>query len=367
LFTLPLISVLAVSSPVVHGSTRILAPGQSVQQAIDHSDDGDVIVLKDGVYHETLNVHKSITLKAEYGGEATLTNRYAGPIAWQQASPGSRTWFAQGIDWPVHRLLVEGVHAFDYRSRKNFDNRTCGPYWSKGWQADSYSYTKPPIYFAHDAATETLVLQDYDALAITTTEEGGPLTIDHNLWWPGGGRVMKLSGTGRRNNGVQFLHNTYFTGSTCSHNTFGDSIFENNIMLSDCKTPGCWTPRRLGTFFPTRYNLLRGGERYTVDFQGLTADPKLGRTPEDLFLLQPGSPAIDAGVARRSYHQDNVTDGTPDLGALEYGQSIDDWREHFGHVGPTWITTENAVEKAPHRPAWPEAVDPRWGGLDGRE
>lgn len=57
-----------------------------------------------------------------------------------------------------------------------------------------------------------LILQDYDALAITTTENGGPLTIDHNLWWPGGGRIMKLSGTGRQNNGVQFLHNTYFTG-----------------------------------------------------------------------------------------------------------------------------------------------------------
>ena len=40
---------------------------------------------------------------------------------------------------------------FVCRSKENFDNRTCGPYWSEGWQAGSYRYTPPPIYFARDA------------------------------------------------------------------------------------------------------------------------------------------------------------------------------------------------------------------------
>lgn len=585
-----------------YGDTHVVKPGQSIQRAIDQSSDGDVIILKDGIYHESVNIRRSITLKAERGGEAIVTNRYQGPVVWVQASPGSNTWFASAIDWPVHGLLVAGVHAFDYRTKENFDNRTCGPYWSKGWQAGTYRYAKPPIYFAHDTATETLwlhmndarnpnrvavdfnsrdvdgetlvqkdlgaywnqqqivtvspnppvhpitmwysgtpdspgslrriafpkicgividvnadhvdieglrihmaptvgveinnsrnvtirncyfsgyqfaintgyectnlriehcemdggemisfgghdnvtnhmwnhstyinpikfngtglkfhhnyvyegfdlfhprgrhkdyphvpdlrsgvaynvwqnaidnalefdgvealmnmrvhhnlILQDHDALAITTTENGGPLTIDHNIWWPGGGRIMKLVGTGRQNNGAQFVHNTYFTGSKCSHNTFGASVFENNIVLSDCQQPGCWSPQRLGAFFPTRYNLLRDGDRYATGFEGLTADPELGRTRETLFLLQPGSPAINAGVAKQSYHQDYVRDGKPDLGALEHGQTVNDWRRMFGHVGPTWITAANAARKAPHRPAWPKQLDLRWGGLD---
>jgi len=210
-----------------------------------------------------------------------------------------------------------------------------------------------------------LILQKQDALAITTTENGGPLTIDHNIWWPGGGRIMKLVGTGRQNHGVEFVHNTYFTGSTCSHNTFGDSIFENNIVMSGCRKWDCWTRETLGAFFPTPYNLIRDGQRYTSGFQGPTGDPKFGRSPETLFLLQPGSPAIDAGIAKPGFHQDNVVDGRPDLGALECGETIDDWRGTFGHVGPTWINAGNAALQAPHRPHWPQELDRRWGGLDG--
>lgn len=589
--------------PLARAVTFAVIPGQSIQEAIDGAADGDVIVLADGVYHETLDVRRSVTLRAQHGGQATVTNRYQGSVTWIQQSPGSRTWFARGIDWLVHRLLVADVHAFDYRTKVNFDSRTCGPYWSKGWQAGQTSYTAPPIYFAHDDATGTLllgmndardpnklaidfnsrriggrtlvqkdlgaywnqqeivtvsasppvhpitmwysgtpddpgsprtidfpricgivievnadhvtieglrvlmaptvgievnnsrnvtirdcyfsgyqfavnsgyectsltiehcemdgglmvsfghntdvtnhmwnhstyvnpvkfngtgltfrhnyvyegydlfhprgrhkdyprvpdlrsdvscnvwqnavdnalefdgvearmnlrahhnlILQNHDALAITTTENGGPLTIDHNLWWPGGGRIMKLVGTARQNNGVQFIHNTYFTGSQCSHNTFGRSVFENNIVVSGCQKPGCWSPKTLGSFFPTRYNLLEDGQRYTEGFEGLTVDPGFGQTPDTLFLVQPGSSAIDAGLTKPDYHQDNVTDGKPDLGALEHGQTIDDWRALFGHVGPNWITAANAAKEAPQRPAWPDKLDRRWGGLDG--
>ncbi|MFV1965471.1 MAG: hypothetical protein ACC628_08620 [Pirellulaceae bacterium] len=601
-FTFITILTLMPFCTLAHGAIHIVNAGRSVQPVIDQSANGDVIILRDGIYHESLNIHRSITLRAEHGGEATVTNRHEGSITWTETSPASQTWSAPGIDWPVHGLLVEGLHAFDYRSKENFDNRRCGPYWSKGWQGGSRSYKKPPIYFAHDAATSTLwlrlndarnpngiridfnssdidgetlvqkdlgtywnqqeivivspnppvhpitlwysgtpgnpgslreidfpkicgividvnaddvtleglriqmaptvgvevnnsrhvtirncyfsgyqfavntgyecinltvehcemdggelisfgghdnvtkhmwnhstyvnpikfngtgltfhhnyvyegfdlfqprgrhkdyphvpdlrsdvaynvwqnaidnamefdgvealmnmrvhhnlILQDHDALAITTTENGGPLTIDHNIWWPGGGRIMKLTGTGRRNNGVQFVHNTYFTGNQCSHNTFGDSVFENNIVVSGCQQIGCWSPQTLGAFFPTRYNLLLNGERYTVDFEGPTAGPKFGQTADTLFLPQPGSPAIDTGIAKQGYHQEYVADGKPDLGALEHGQTIDDWRELFGHAGPSWITEANAARKSPHRPAWPERLDKRWGGLD---
>lgn len=127
---------------LAHGATHIIKPGQGIQQAIDRSAGGDVIVLEDGMYHGPLDIRRSITLRARHGGEATVTNRHGGAVAWTETAPGSRTWFAGGIDWPVHGLLVEGVHAFDYRSKENFDQRLCGPYWSKGWQAERKSYRK---------------------------------------------------------------------------------------------------------------------------------------------------------------------------------------------------------------------------------
>ncbi len=586
---------------VLSAATIQLGPGQDIQQAIDKASAGDVIELAEGVYHQTLRIDKALTLKATHPGKVTITNRHPDAVKWQEASPGSKTWYAQGIDWPVHRMLVAGLHAFDYRSKEGFDSRECGPFWSKGWQDKKKIYTDPPIYFAHDQPTSTLwlqlndardpnqitidfnsshlggqtlvqkdlgeawnqqeivtisanppvhpitmwyggtpekpaegkqinfpkicgvvidihadnvtidglrilmaptvgievnnsrnvtihncyfsgyqfaintgyectnltvtncemdggkmvtfgrnrdvtnhmwnhstyvnpikfngtgltfqhnyiyegydlfhprgrhkdysqvpdirsdvaynvwqnatdnaiefdsveartnmrfhhnlVLQNHDALAITTTENGGPLTIDHNIWWPGGGRIMKLVGTGRTNRGVEFVHNTYFTGSACSSNQFENSVFENNIVISGCKREGCWSSKNLETFFPTARNLLKDGDQYTTGFEGLTADPKFGDTPQTLFLLQQGSPAIDAGAVNQSYGQTNVTDGKPDLGAIEYGQTIDEWRADFGHCGPTWVTHDNASTEAPNRPTWPKELDRRWGGL----
>lgn len=140
-----------------------IVPGESIQQRIDQAKESDVLILKEGVYHERLNIHKPITLKAANPGEATVTGKYSGPVRWQRATPRSQIWYANGIDWPVHWLLVEGIHAFDYRNKDNFMNRVCGPYWSKGWQEGKSKYTVPPLYFAHDAANDTLWLQMDDS------------------------------------------------------------------------------------------------------------------------------------------------------------------------------------------------------------
>ncbi len=207
-----------------------------------------------------------------------------------------------------------------------------------------------------------------DMLAITTTENGDPLMIDHNLFWNGGddSRIMKLVGTRRRNNGIFFIHNTYLTGAHCSAAPFGpDCIFENNIVVSSCSVARCWNHLSLNTFLPTRYNLCTGGDQYIAGFKGITASPGLGGTPESFFCLQQGSPAIDAGVADQGYYQGSYSGDAPDLGALESTQDVDDWAQQFGHCGPEWIRAENAAEKAPHRPEWPALIDKCWGGLGG--
>lgn len=577
-----------------------VSEGDNIQAIIDQSSAGDTLVLKNGFYFETITVSKALTIRAENPGEAMITNRYREKVHWIKSKNENGVWFVQAIDWPVHRLLVDGIHAFDYRTKVNFDAQECGPFWSKGWQQGKTSYKVPPVYFARDSATQTiwlklddnrnpneiqvdfnsmnvggqtlvqkdlgtawnqqqivvvsdnpsvypvvhwyegteenpskpkfikfpkvcgiivnikadnvtleglrihmaptvgvevnnsknvrisdcyfsgyqyaintgyectnltvvhcemdgglmvskgkhndvnnnmwnhstyinpikfngtglvfqhnyvyegydlfhprgrhknyeyvpdlrsdvsynlwqnsldnvaefdgvealmnlrfhhnLVLSTHDALAITTTENGGPLTIDHNIWWPGGGRIMKLVGTGRANGGVEFVHNTYFTGATSSFNQFENSIFENNIVLSDCLKES-WTHERLGSFFPTKYNLLKNGEQYAPSSGAIFDDPKFGNTPSTFFVLQQGSPAINVGVLNKNYNQCNVSDKHPDLGALEYGEDIDTWFSEFGHCGPRWITRQNQSEKAPLRPKWPSEIDRRWGGL----
>jgi hypothetical protein len=120
----------------------------------------------------------------------------------------------------------------------------------------------------------------------------------------------------------------------------------------------------MGPFYPTPYNLCVNGERYIRDFEGITSDPLFGQTPEDYFCLLPGSPAIDAGKFAKEYYNGDFSGNNPDLGALESTENIETWRDMFGHCGPTWITRENAPNKAPNRPEWPVEIDPRWGGLE---
>ncbi len=142
-----------------YAATHVLEPGQSIQAAINASAYGDVIILMDGIYHEAINITRSITLKALHHGEATVTNKFPGPVTWTESSPGSKVWSAAGINWPVHGLRVEGFQAYDYRSKQNFDARTVGPFWAKGWQAGSTSYTNPLLYFAWEPTTNTLWLK----------------------------------------------------------------------------------------------------------------------------------------------------------------------------------------------------------------
>ena len=203
---------------------------------------------------------------------------------------------------------------------------------------------------------------DKDNLAITSTENtnGGILTIDHNIFWPANGRIMKLA-AGDKNSGVWFIHNTYFGGKTCVKSKFeGDSRFENNLFYTEAAAD-CWSENSVGLFFPNKYNCI-WGSNWNVP---LNADPKLGATPETRFVLQQGSPAIDAGKVDASYYQNNVKDGKPDLGALEANETIDDWAKAFGHCGPRWIDKNNASVEAPYRTAWPQDIDRRWGGTAG--
>ncbi|HDD36012.1 MAG TPA: hypothetical protein ENF50_00895, partial [Archaeoglobus veneficus] len=40
---------------------------KSIQQAIDNANDGDTIIVRDGIYYENVKIDKSVTLKSENG------------------------------------------------------------------------------------------------------------------------------------------------------------------------------------------------------------------------------------------------------------------------------------------------------------
>ena len=45
-----------------YNNSNVLAPGQSIQKAIDNAADGDTLLLKDGIYYQTIRLDKSITI-----------------------------------------------------------------------------------------------------------------------------------------------------------------------------------------------------------------------------------------------------------------------------------------------------------------
>jgi hypothetical protein len=90
--------------------TIMVSPGQSVRDAIDRASAGDTIVLRDGIYHEKITINKPVVLRALNGGEAMLTNRYAGKQLWQRSDEGDGIWYMGPVSWPVHWLLVDGYY-----------------------------------------------------------------------------------------------------------------------------------------------------------------------------------------------------------------------------------------------------------------
>ena len=55
-------------------NTVFVSPGESVQAAIDGAESGSVIVLRGGIYNESINLGKSnITIKAESGAEVVFS------------------------------------------------------------------------------------------------------------------------------------------------------------------------------------------------------------------------------------------------------------------------------------------------------
>jgi len=116
--------------------TTIQVPSQhaTIQAAINAASAGDVIVVADGTYYECLDVNKPVHIKAANPGGAIITNAHKDKVTW--TSQGNNEWSASGITWPVHYLMVDNTHCFDFRDKKHFDSKTSGQYWGKAWQKD---------------------------------------------------------------------------------------------------------------------------------------------------------------------------------------------------------------------------------------
>jgi len=240
-----------------------------------------------------------------------------------------------------------------------------------------------------------------DALALLALSpvQGGALTIDHNIVYasPDYGLmpcvlfkfdcpwIVRNSAPTRD---CVIAHNTLINGRaglywTGENHSYRDMLVTNNIMWVRLSRP--W---RLPDFAPRPTNLYAGPDvkaehmpgvilassvgfrveptkvslhvprLLVVPLQGLEEEPPDAarvETPVD-FHLTAGSPAVDAGEnspALATLQQ--VADGRPDLGAIEFGT---EWL--FPRPGPRWATGD----REPWRPPLPPSLEPRWVGLD---
>jgi hypothetical protein len=112
------------------GATVHLTPKDSIQKAIDRAANGDTIVLKDGTYYETIEISKSIVLKAEHGGKATLSNAYRGKLQFA-VEQGAPALYSAKVQWPVRWVMVGDRFLYDYIELANLLTFTVQPEYSR--------------------------------------------------------------------------------------------------------------------------------------------------------------------------------------------------------------------------------------------
>jgi hypothetical protein len=125
--------------------------------------------------------------------------------------------------------------------------------------------------------------------------------------------------------GLRFEHNTYFSTAggyrvlDCVRGlTPSMVVMRNNIFHGDVQIAGS------GTFTHTdNLYFMTGGASvgYALDSTEKVGDPLFVDPFNQDFRLQPGSPAIDAGVWSEIDGAEPVVGQAPDLGALEYGSA----------------------------------------------
>jgi len=82
--------------------TIYVSPGESINDAIKAADDGEVIVLRDGRYYESINIDKSITIKAENPGQAIIDGGTTQSFNWTK---NGDEWRAE-VPWKPDHIVV---------------------------------------------------------------------------------------------------------------------------------------------------------------------------------------------------------------------------------------------------------------------
>jgi hypothetical protein len=79
-----------------------VSPGESINAAISNAKTGDVIVLRDGRYYESVNINKDITLKAENAGKAIIDGGTTQDFDWYKSG---NEWAAK-VPWNPNHIVI---------------------------------------------------------------------------------------------------------------------------------------------------------------------------------------------------------------------------------------------------------------------
>ncbi|HHP7244148.1 MAG TPA: right-handed parallel beta-helix repeat-containing protein, partial [Elainellaceae cyanobacterium] len=79
-----------------------VSPGESINSAISKAKAGDVIVLQDGNYHESVNINKAVTLKAANPGKAIIDGGTSQDFDWYKSG---NEWRAK-VSWNPNHIVI---------------------------------------------------------------------------------------------------------------------------------------------------------------------------------------------------------------------------------------------------------------------
>ena len=234
---------LTLFSTPLWADVHYVAPGQSIQAAVDAAADGDEIVLDSGLYVETVEVLlKNLSIRG-VGSDSTV---------WEPA-------FGAMLESTFSNLIVEGI-AFEHGSGASTAGSTRGG--ALFIQSSTIEIYDCSFYNNRSAGGGAVYLSNADAVVsgcrfdenyLTTGNTGGTTifsnyatldvydsTFEENGW---GGSGFAY-GTVQVNNGYLFASNCYFNHNQSSatgfglvnssgvagHCTFVDSVFHGNLI-----------------------------------------------------------------------------------------------------------------------------------------
>lgn len=280
------------------------------------------------------------------GGPAAKYNHNLGYDTFDHLQTRERNPESENQEWSeaTGNLLLRGTDdAMEFDTKEQLD-----------WRVHHNVIVDPWVVFAISPVWAGGLIIDHN-IAVITPEQGrwdSTLLKMVSPWY----RKDKPGTETTRN--VEIFHNTFVNRVgertpkisdaiywTSPPLRYENMVFENNLAsVTKPNSSGkflAWDIQEQGfTIDPGKTNLYTGDAEFEESVSRhmkFAEDPGFVDREAGDVNLTTSSPAVNAGKVDAKFHQENVKDGKPDIGAIEAGQP---WE--FVRPGPRWADDEHA-------------------------